>query len=83
MKRKEVSTVEKTEVASPVRKGQDSGYVTSDDWKCKKSPSGAHFWKETHKDYEVAIFECRYCSKERQFSTSGRWQPPLLPLGFR
>jgi len=55
---------------TPGRKNWDGGYVTSDDWKCSESPSGAHFWKETNKDYAVGLFVCRYCAKERVFSTS-------------
>ena len=55
---------------TPGRKNRDGDYLTSNDWKCTESPSGAHFWTETSKDHAVGLFECRYCAEERLFSTT-------------
>ena len=70
MKRKGMSPAGDGDITTPGRKSHDAGYLTSDDWKCTDSPSGAHFWVETRKDYAQGLFECRYCAKERYFSTS-------------
>ena len=40
-------------------------YVYSGNWKCDKSPSGAHYWIVS-KDHMV----CKYCNDNRRVSVS-------------
>jgi len=56
----------------PGHKNPEHSYLKSEEWKCTKSPTGAHFWKETSKEYGLGLFHCQYCSIDRTFSTS-RW----------
>ncbi len=45
-------------------------YIASDVWKCKDSPSGAHYWVqmvETEKLAGEGYFCCKYCHDVRKF----------------
>ena len=55
---------------SKVRKtGQYSEYLANGQWKCRKSPTGAHYWLIVNQG-----MTCKYCSEHRPFekSTYGR-----------
>ena len=45
-------------------------YLVSDVWKCDKSPSGAHYWKELqHGRYSIhtEMFVCQHCGSAKRF----------------
>lgn len=50
-------------------------YLESECWKChsKKSPTGAHYWKDTHGS--SGKFRCLYCGEVRKMSTDGAISP--------
>jgi hypothetical protein len=49
-----------------VRKtGQYSEYLANGQWKCRKSPTGAHYWLIVNQ-----CMTCRYCSEHRTFDNS-------------
>ncbi len=46
-------------------------YLASGVWKCDKSPTGAHYWREyIGKDSERGIFYCKWCYDTKQMAVS-------------
>ncbi|MFC1987571.1 hypothetical protein ACFLVH_03390 [Chloroflexota bacterium] len=40
-------------------------YLSSEVWKCKEAPSGAHHWVE-HKNLPTgSVFQCVHCGEEK------------------
>lgn len=62
----------------------DRAYVRSGVWKCRKSPTGAHFYRrmtQTKKLHRDGYFICQYCNDVRQFPTTWAEASELLPKG--
>jgi hypothetical protein len=59
-------------VQRSVRISEDKEFITSERWKCDKSPSGAHYWM-IH-GYEMT---CKYCACNKSIN-NGRfgWSKP-------
>jgi hypothetical protein len=56
--------------SSMMKVSGDREYISSDRWKCAKSPSGAHHW--IIQNYQMT---CRYCNDVKQAGTTN----PGLP----
>ena len=44
----------------------DVEYILNGCWICKKSPTGAHYWKEVP-SVKPGMFVCIYCFESREF----------------
>ncbi len=55
---------------------ENKEFITSDRWKCDKSPGGAHYWM-IHQ-YQMT---CRYCNQSKQVNTAqfGWTKPEAKP----
>ena len=53
-------------------------YVKGDSWKCKKSPTKAHYWQEGTKEDETSVFTCKYCVEKRKMPNS--WSAALAAM---
>ena len=51
----------------------DREYIVSGEWKCEKSPSGAHHWIR-----HDSVWICKYCGDVRRFP--GAWDE-LVKMG--
>lgn len=47
---------------SPLRLRGDADYISSEAWRCRKSPTGAHHWTITDDDRAMT---CKYCGEKR------------------
>jgi hypothetical protein len=47
-------------------------YITSDRWKCNKSPGGSHHW--IINGYQMT---CKYCNDSKSASTTGAGMPEI------
>jgi hypothetical protein len=57
---------------SSMKASGDKEYLTSDRWKCDKSPSGAHYW--IIHSYEMT---CKFCSEIKPVNATGfGWPKP-------
>jgi hypothetical protein len=57
---------------SSMKSTGDKEYITSDRWKCEKSPSGAHYW--IIYSYEMT---CKYCNGNKPINTNRfGWSKP-------
>ncbi len=43
-----------------MKTGQYPEYLANGEWKCRKSPTGAHYWLIVNEG-----MTCRYCSKHK------------------
>ena len=50
---------------------QDRDYLKSGNWKCEKSPTGAHRWIEVldEETRPIPEFKCKWCRVVRRFPT--------------
>lgn len=45
----------------------DSKYLKSGMWKCSRSPSGVHYWREIKDSKPKGLFYCIYCRDVKWF----------------
>lgn len=45
----------------------DDGYLRSGVWKCSKSPTGAHYWREIRNSKPKGLFYCIHCKDVKRF----------------
>ena len=57
-------------------------YLKSDVWKCDKSPTGAHHWREIEKGGSAILFLCKWCLDVKEFPARFAW-PKRLPTQRR
>ncbi len=59
-------------VQRPIKVSDNKEFITSDRWKCDKSPSGAHYWL-----VQCYQMTCKYCNCSKTVNT-GRfgWSKP-------
>jgi hypothetical protein len=59
---------------SSMKASGDKEYLTSDRWKCGKSPSGAHYW--IIHAYQMT---CKYCEESKSANATGfGWPKPEI-----
>lgn len=55
-------------------------YIKGKSWKCpgEKTPTGAHYWKETKKGQESSDFTCQYCGEIRKMCNTFSGQMAIV-----
>ena len=60
-------------------------YLASECWKCNKSPTGAHHWREIQKftdgSIHTGLFYCLWCYDSREYPTDWMKVSPYNKIG--